>query len=584
MMLGLFPMLVVAGEQQDSSTIRVSGSAGLTFDAYAMNSYGIQAALPRRPSTVLRLFASPVIAVSDWLEIPIEISLTSREASLIQPSLNAPEVFEILTNPMNRFSISPHIGPVQIHLGSVVPRYGSLVVDNAQVFGIGVDVNPGALRLSATYGILSRSVAVDTFQGKRGSYSRTLAAFRLGSEINSDSRFGFTFARMSDDPGSIPFITEDQTIAIPMLNDSGVSARDSTFSFVSKSTLLPLAQEGLSCGFDMHTPIAAGIYLGAEVAGTAFTRDRSAPEVVEKVPILSSLNTVRTSTRIDYAGKFVTGYTSNEWGVEGGISYIGPGYVCLTQPYLQPDRIDVTITPKATIAQGTFMGSATIGWRRTGILSMLTTGSTQLLITVNAATTIAQTLVINAGFTNFGYRTTVQSDTLRYEQISQSVNFSPNYTLNRSLYRHQFGSSLNWDTFRDETRSGVPSKTNTTLSVAVFYGILPVRGNWSARASVTHMTNNLEFGGVSATSGTISGSYRILDGLLMPDGTIVYSSNSFSGQPTEQQITLRLGVRIRVSNALSGFARHQLTSISSASETGRDYSENLGSMGITYSF
>ncbi len=573
-----------AESQTDSTALRVTGSVGVSLDLYDLQSTGGVTTPPRRPSSVFRMYANPTFSVSDWLEVPVNISYTSREAALIQPSLTSPNIMDVLSNPMNRFSISPRIGPVQVHLGSVVPRYGSLVVDNAQLFGLGVDATPGTLRLSAAYGILDRAVAADTTRGMHGSYARSLMAFRVGSEPDRDTRFGFTFARMSDDESSIPFITEDVAVQVPVVDGDGVVVRDSSLSFVEKSSLLPMVQEGVSFGFDMRVPIIEGIYLGAEIAGTGFTRDKSAPQLSEEVPVLDFFIKARTSTRIDAAGNLTVGYTSDAWGIEAGATYIGPGYVCLTQPYLQPDRLDVIVSPRFNVANGRLSGNATLGWRQTDVLNTLVTGSNQLLLSVSATGMVTELFTISGTYSNYGFRTTSTEDTLRFEQVSQTITFMPAYTIVAEPFRHQIAASASWDQFTDVTNQDSQSRDNTTLAVNIMYGLAPIRSEWTIRATASLMQNSLDVGGISARSLTLGGSYRIANGLLQPDAAVILGTNEINGLPEELQLTIRAGLQTRVSTNLTGFARVQYTSNGSNNSQGRDYRELLGSFGFRVSF
>lgn len=569
---------------QDSSAIRVSGSVGSTFDVYTMNSTGGTNTLPRRPSSVLRFFANPTLYVSDWLVIPVQMNFTFREAAVIQPSLESPTIGELLTNPMNRFTISPKFGPVQVHLGSVTPRYGSLVVDNVQVFGAGIDVMPGNLKLSATYGILQRGVQADTTLGRIGSYARMLTAVRVGSEPNSETRFGFTFARVSDDESSIPFITESVVVPIPIVDPDGVTVRDSSLAITSPSPLQPTAQEGVSFGFDMRVPIVAGTYLGAEIAGTSFTRNTAAPELSESVPVIDMLMKTRTSTRIDVAGKVFAGFTEKEWGVEGGITYIGPGFVSVTQPFLQPDRVDITVSPRFSVLEGWLSGMATVGWRTTNLMNSLEASSTQLLTSLNITGMISNGFTVTGTFSNFGFRTTSALDTLRYEQVARSLGIMPTYSFTGGDFRHIVMAVASIDQFTDVTNGSAVSADNTTTMLNVSYGISPLRSLWSARVMVAYVSNNLEQFGTTSRSVTLSGNYRLLEGLLQPEAAVVVGTNVLGQLPEEMQLTIRAGCQVRVSKALTGTVRYQVTNASTDDVGGRNYVESLATIGVQWNY
>lgn len=573
---------VTENAARDDAEVRLYGSAGTTLDLYSLVNTGNSYTSPRRPASVFRIFASPTIAFGSDIEIPIQISYTGREASLIQPALSSPDILSVLANPMNRFSISPRFGQVQLTIGSTITRCGSLVADNSQVFGFGVDAKPGTLRLNATYGILSRAVGADTAAGKTGSYERTLMAFRIGSEQGQESRFGFSFAVMRDQETSIPYIPSTITIPVPIVDSNGVVVRDTAVSITQRSELLPMVRAGTSLGFDLRLPLIAWTYVELELAGTGFTRDASAPSLQDEVPLLSMIIHTNTSTRVDAAGKAALGFKKAEWDVRAEAAYLGPGYVCITQPFVQPDRLDITVTPR--YSNNNLLASATVGWRRSGLSGMVGAASNQLLVNISANANVSSEWSVNATYTNFGYRTTGTADTVRYEQVSRSAVVAPTYTTATKSLRHLATLSASVDAFTDVTAPAIASQQNTTTSLSLAYSIASVLQPWSARLIVTAMNNNLSLGGVSARNATLGASYRMWNGLLLPDASVLYGVNEFGGRPAEGQLTLRLGIRARFSSALSGYCRYQLTSASASGVGSRDYTEHLGSFGLTYTY
>lgn len=568
---------------QDSTTVSVHGTIGTTIDVYGLANEGRFVTSPRRPATVLRVFANPTVSFGSWLEVPIQVNITSREASIVQPIVESPDLLSILANPMNRFSIAPRFGPVQVFLGSSTPRYSSLVLDNAQVFGVSVEAKPNTLRLSATYGLLNRAVSANEHGSRPGSFARTIMGFRIGSEPTEQSRFGFTIARLRDDPASIPLITEQISIPVPIVDSSGVWVRDSALSLTTTSSLIPRAQTGVSVGFDLRMPITNEVYVTADLGGTGFTRDLNAPTLTDNIPIISSLISTNTSTRVDAAGKFGVGYVSRVWSIEGGMEYAGPGYVCLTQPFFVPDRLDITATAKASLFDGSLTGSTTIGWREYGISGMLESASNQLLANISAMAILSTALSINLNYMNFGYRTTRTSDSLRYEQVSQSIQVAPTYTVASTSLNHQLALTAGYDVFDDVTNQAEQSQRNSTMSVMLMYTIIPVSGPWSARASGSYMNNTLAIGGISMRSVMIGGTYRLFNGVVVPDVSVLLSSNDISGASSESQLTLRAGIAVRASREFNAFLRYQSTRLSSDDDS-RAYSEDLASAGVTYSF
>lgn len=81
----------------------------------------------------------------------------------------------------------------------------------------------------------------------------------------------------------------------------------------------------------------------------------------------------------------------------------------------------------------------------------------------------------------------------------------------------------------------------------------------------------------------IGGTYRLFNGVVVPDVSVLLSSNDISGASSESQLTLRAGIAVRASREFNAFLRYQSTRLSSDDDS-RAYSEDLASAGVTYSF
>lgn len=568
----------------DTAFVSVRGSAGVSAEFYSLTSSGATSAVPRRPEAIFRLYSGTHLRFSDVLEIPIQLQYTYRSPFDLQATVATASLPDILFNPLNHFSISPVFGPVRLEIGSVYPRYGSLIADNAQVFGAGSSISVGKLTVSATYGILQRGIQADTATVSPGSFMRTLFACRISSEPEPQFSYGFSFARINDDEHSIPLITDDLTVPIPIVNDSGIAVRDTLLSLTMPDALMPVAQEGIAVGFDIRAPVTKNFTITAEAAGVCFTRDKAAPELTTEVPVLSLLYLMRTSTRLDWAGIVSAGYEQKTWGIEGRVNYVGPGFICLTQPLYQPDRVDVTINPRISMYNGRLNGTATLGWRKQNIADALDVASDQLLIRASLTATVLSELNINASFTNFGLRTTSDFDTLRYEQVSQSLGITPTYTLLTQNHSHQISVSFNRDVYTVQAVLSQPATVTSSVSANALYGLSQTGGLWGMRVVASYVSSSQQAFGVSHYSVSASGNYKLYNGLLHPDVSLVVGSQAVGTLPSELRNTVRMGIRSKLSSSLTGNAQMQITDVNSTNPAGRSFTEIVGSVSLQISF
>lgn len=579
-------VLSLKASAQTNTGVRVSGSLGAFFDAYSMNSEGLSPVFARRPGGVFRFTADPTFYFSSEVSIPISISMTSREAGIISPNVSQPSILQILANPMNRFLVSPRLGVVMFQIGSHVPQYGKLTVSDAQVFGTSIDIKPGLFRLSASVGILQRAVQADTTLNLPGAYRRMLYAVRLASESDLNNFVGITIGRMNDEEGSVSYIEQSNNVRVPITDETGVVVRDSILAVSSQSSLLPKAQEAITAGINFRTELEKGFTLGGELAGVAFTRDKRAPMLIEPIPALEKLMPTRSSTRNDFSATLDAAYSAPNWGVTGSALYVGPGFISITQPFFMSDRVDLTLSPRLGLFDQQLTANGTIGFRFSNINNTLNAPSQQVLISVNANGILSENISLGGGFTNFGFRSTHNEDTIRYEQVNQSFSLTPSGNFVTDSVRHLVFASVSFDSFKDlSVGSGAAGTSNSTQSVSVSYSLMPVIGVWSVRSTATYVQNTLSLGVAVVRSIQLGGSYRFLQGLIEPDASITYSSNNIASQPHELQVTFRGGIRSSITKALKASFTVQQTRLSSASATaGRQYSETLASAGIRWSF
>ncbi len=586
MVLALSTFMPTCVRAQNGSDVRVSGSIGAFFDVYSMNSEGLNPVFARRPGSVFRFTADPTLYFSNEVSIPISISITSREAGTISPNVSQPSILQTLANPMNRFLISPRLGVVAFQVGSHVPQYGKLTVSDAQVFGTSIEIKPELFRLSASVGILQRAVQADTTLNTPGAYRRMLYAVRLASESDLNNFVGITIGRMNDEEGSVSYIEQTNNVRVPITDETGVVVRDSILAVSSQSSLLPRAQEAITAGINFRTELEKGLTIGGELAGVAFTRDKRAPMLIEPIPALEILMTTRSSTRNDFSATVDAAYSAPNWGVTGSALYVGPGFISITQPFFMSDRVDLTLSPRMGLFDQRLTANGTVGFRFSNITNTLNAPSQQLLISVNANGVISENISLGGGFTNFGFRSTQNEDTIRYEQVNQSFSLTSSGNFVTDSIRHLVFASVSFDSFKDlSVGSEAAGTSNSTQSVSLSYSLMPVVGVWSVRSTASYVQNTLSLGVAVIRSIQLGGSYRFLQGLVEPDASIVYSSNNIASQPHELQITFRGGIRSSITKALKASITVQHTRLSSASVTaGRQYSETLASAGIRWSF
>ena len=504
----------------DPPAVRVTGSATVTGDVYLFSSNPDSANRPRRPSNLWRLILSPTIQFGDWLTLPLSITLASREVNVTTPVTGGSNLIQFLQNPMNNLgflSISPKLGWAQFYLGSHVPQYSELSSGDGQVFGAGVDLRPGKFRFSASAGSIQRAIEPDSQRGIRGSYARWIYLTKIGFGTDESSYFDLNFVRARDDPRSITRMPEG---------------------------LDP--QEGVLVTGNFKSRFNERLSLTGEIGTSVFTNDMNASGLTNPDATLNSIIRERISSRTDLAGNLGISYSQEAWGVKALARYIGAGYVALGYPYMQPDRLEYTLSPRAQLFENRLAINGSIGIRSNNLSNTKEQTSSQFIGSANVLGVITDDFNISASYSNFGIRNNKADDTLRIESVSQSISVTPTYTLPTDAAVHTMSVTYSRDGYNDYNVVSGAENSNNTQSVMIMYANTFLSLPLSTNLSVNHLTNDLKTGALTINSLSLGGSFRFRNGDVVPSLTLTWSTSQVEKFTQDRQLYLRLSSRWKI--------------------------------------
>lgn len=565
-------------ESSSAPAIALTGSAMVTGDFYDFSSSGDVLGGPRRPPSLVRLVLSPTLNIAGRVSLPLVIMFSTRETSTITPPVTDPSISQFLLNQANSFSISPRLGWAQFHLGSHTPQYSELSAGNIQVFGVGTELRPGALRFSATAGSVQRAVEVDTAGKISGAFSRYLYAAKLGYE-SGDAEVALNFVRVRDDPASIRSITQ-QFIA-PV--DTVAPAHRDTIA--QRHNLMPSAQEGLVATLSTRIPIMDGLTVSAEAGGSMYTRDMSASPIGERAEMFNALVRQRTSSRVDGAGKLTVDLEGSIWRVAMNALYMGAGYVTLGYPYLQADRLDLTVAPTFRLFDSAVTATGTFGHRTNNLTASMGTTTTQILASALVDAQLAEELSLNLSYSNFGMSTDETNDTFRIRTVSQAFSLTPAWSIRGDDIGHNISATLALDDYTDLNPISGATSGNNTLSALLTYAASSTGTPLSVDLSGLYLTNDLATADLTITTATLGVGYRLFKDALSPSVSFNYTTTTPEGFTSDSQLGLRLAVGWRITSKLR-FNVAASTNIYEygSSRAGGKFTENLVRSSLGWSF
>lgn len=508
---GACTVLVGQDIDNDSSLIRLSGTIMLSAELYTMSASPSGSVTPRRPSSLARLVATPTLQIGD-IVLPVTLVLSSRQTNSVTPTLPSENVLQWLQNPLNTVSFSPRWKWAQFHIGTYTPRYSALSTGNLSAFGAGFDFQPGRVRVAAFGGVVQRAVQPDSSRQSVGAYERWLYAARLGIGTQN-SGVGITAVRSVDKQSSL------------QRDPVGITP-----------------QEGILAALDFAVEPAPGLQIKGEGAASVYTRNMRANKTEKSnIEFLQSLITLRESSRIDGAAAMSVAYTSAEWGATLAAKYLGDGFVPLGYAYMQTDRIEVTLAPRLLLLDRRVSLTGSMGYRKNNLSQTGLQTSLQLIGSVNASAQVSENFFLSGTYANYGIRSTVRNDTLRYEMISQSASVTPVYTFVTPVGQHSVTLAFSLDDVTDvQALTGVQNHSNT-YSALLNYALTLASFPLTSTVTLNGLRSQQALGTTLFTT-AVGASYRMENDVFRPSLRVGFTRVAIGSGDADSQVQLRAAV------------------------------------------
>ena len=552
LMLILTGIPLLAQTEEEKSVLAFQGQAILSADLYQLEASPDGVISPRRPSSLVRLFCTPTLSYGDF-KLPLTLMISSNQTNATTPRAPHQSLTQYLQNPMNRITLSPQYKWARVDLGTYTPRYSELSTGNQQVFGAGIDLSPGPVRIAGFVGTSQRAIEPDSLNGIAGAFERRTIAGRLAIGSSETTLFGLNAIRVVDDTTSIA--TQGQ------------------------GGLLP--QEGITGSADVSVKIGEEITVEGELAGSAFSRNLRSPEI-DDAEIISKIITPRESTRLDYGARGTIDYNAKNWGGALLARYLGDGFVPLGYPYAQTDLIEFSVAPRARLLGNRLLLNGSLGYRVNNLQKTSLATSSQIIGTLNLTGRIGEQLTISGTYSNFGFESAFDQDTLKIKTITQNIGLAPSLTLRGETATQMVTLSFNLSDFTEENTLTTRQSVNDMLAFVGTWSVTMHSVPFSGSVTASYLQNNLSLGRLTVLSGSVGGAYRLFNGDVTPSLRFSWSQNGIAQAEPDQQFGLRFGlgwsILERLTLNLTGtITRHSYGDI----RPGASYTEYVGRTGLS---
>lgn len=341
---------------------------------------------PRLPPFIGRAILRGSCDIASVMSVPFELYYSNRNFGTNQP--------------FNQLGINPRISNwLTLHAGYFSHTMSDFTFGDLRVLGGGVELHPGNVYLSTTYGVIREARPEqlrDTTVLFPGEYRRWMISAKLGYDHKNGNYVFLSMMKSWDD-----------------------TITHRTLSQVSPSDNLVASING---GFSLFK----GLTVKAEGAVSATNANRAAPALDNQIYIPFHIFTPTVTSFIDGAAKLSLFYNAhNEWNIKADAQWVGPGFI--TQGFMQlpNDVFDITVTPSLQLLQKTISVRGSIGVRTNNLRNNRQSATQRIIGTGHVSWNHEQWLGIDASYANYGMSSRHDNDTLRLQNVVQQINLSP---------------------------------------------------------------------------------------------------------------------------------------------------------------
>lgn len=543
-------------------SVRFHGSLGLSSSYYTATNI-----TARRPGSVVRMNYNSKLEVGRYFKMPLQISMSTLPVHFgsfaQQKAFNTFTVSDFIENPVNTIRTGIEYKSFKLDLGTNSSQYSKLTMSGLPMFGAGITWNPGVLILQANYGVSAHAIERDSINFIAGQFRRIMQSVKFGLGNVNKSYFALNVVQGKDDIGSVTSI-------------------DSTVN----------SQQGLVVSLDFALQFSKTVKWKSELAGSLYTQDGKSTEIdasdlnIGAIDFLvENVMPLRVSTFADFAlqSELMQSYKNWSLGLKG--EYIGAGFRTMGQPFLQPDRLDLTVNPSMKLFKNKVNFSLNGGYRLNNLSGTKGATMNQIIAATSLTVNATKGLSLSFNYSNFGVENDQIGDTLRIKNTTQSFGFSPSYTKEGKHGSNTFGLSSSYNDFKDfnVVSGSLSSNASTVFSGNYNRSFNKYPLTLGASLSQFDMTSSLFE--VHTTNASLITGYSFFKKTLRANLTSTYSINRSAAPDSDNQLTFRLSVDYTTPFKMNINLSASNNEYNYGATSGLSfYRENLIQLGITQKF
>lgn len=513
-----------AQERKKDKLFKIDGNLGLFYDMYDYNTTNYPTFRPRYEDNIVRFTANANIQIGKHFSLPFGINISNRKTSYNLPNLPDENLFSYVQNPRNNIHLDPTYKWVKWHLGSHTPDYSTLTTGDIQIFGVGVDINPGKFILSANYGKSQIAIEPDILLNVPGAYKQNLFGARIGFGKVEGSKFTFNFVKIKDDVNSV--------ITQPIGYDP-----------IEGITISPLVEVKMFKKLTLKTETAASIYTNNLLAGPMPFDD----EIVDAV---SNYVTVNSSSVADFSHATSLQWKAKAFLLGGEVKYIGPGFTPVGYRNIEKDIIDYKINTGFKLFKKKLDIKGMFGVRTNNIKNTTLQSTKRIISNMNLFAQVSKAFSVNVNYNNFGFRNNLDDNTLRVEMVNNSLSIAPSYQIQGKTKQHLITAVFALNNFEQYDTTVLDFITTDSKTYNANYMLIFKNIPLNIGLSGMYLQNRSSLTDLDITNYGISAGYRLFKKKLRPSISVNYATVARDNFTPDKRINTKIKLKYKINKKM----------------------------------
>lgn len=408
------------------------------------------------------------------LNLPFSFVMTARNTESSYP--NPKEFIEALKNKADGFQnnfvrvgASPYYKWAKLHLGHRGMNFSPLTMSNLNFFGVGTELSPGKIRLAGMYGRLAnaepRNLSVN--EPNPFTFDRLGYGMKVGYGTKNDF-IDFVMFKAKDDISSFDSLNLEQ----------------------AETNQEIVAEENLVLGVILKKKLTERLQVNAEVAGSIFTPDLTAP-----IAKSTFLYDERTTSTLKSAMDFGLNYQFESTTIGLQFKRIEPGYRSLGTYFFNDDIQNITGNVSWLMLKGKMQANATAGMQKNNLDNQEPVETRRMIGSLNLNYALNK---INFAFNYSNYTNDVayvlneELDSLNAVVVSQDLGLTTTYNWATSKGNQNIlTSSINMQMVTDDIDDPQQSSASQMFVANLAYNLILKETGWKLTARTNYNQNQL---------------------------------------------------------------------------------------------